>query len=68
MSAGLYVGFNPTPERIANGCRAIICKRCSKLTGHYPQQSAGHDVICLKCADDVPEIRRHLDQLAKERE
>ena len=66
--AGLYVAFNPTPERIAKGARVRMCERCGTLVGHWPQDSAGHEIICLKCADQIPAIRRHLDELAKARE
>jgi hypothetical protein len=66
-SAGLYVAFKPTPERIANGARINTCKRCGKLVGHYPRDSFGHEIICLTCANDIPKIRQHLDQLAKSR-
>lgn len=66
-SAGLYVGFAPIPERVAKGCKITMCKRCGKLTGHWPKDSHGHEIICLKCAQDVPQIRQHIDQLAKDR-
>jgi hypothetical protein len=66
-SAGLYVGFEPTSARIASGCHIRGCARCGKLTGHRPQDSVGHEVICLNCANDIPTLRRHIDQLAKER-
>jgi len=65
---GLYVAFEPTPERVARGARYGFCRRCGKIIGHWPQQSAGHEVICLNCAHDVPAIHRHLEQLAKSRE
>jgi hypothetical protein len=66
-SAGLYVAFKPTSERIASGARITTCKRCGKLVGHRPLDSVGHEIICLGCANDVPTIRRHLDELAKAR-
>jgi hypothetical protein len=64
---GLYVGFRLTPERIGKGAYATTCKRCSKFVGHYPVDSVGHDVICLSCADEIPAIRKHMDELAKAR-
>lgn len=66
-SNGLYVGFRPTPERMARGAYAATCKRCSEIVGHWPRESVGHEIICLKCANDIPAIRRHLDELAKTR-
>jgi hypothetical protein len=66
-SAGLYVAFNPTPERIASGAKITMCRRCGKLVGHRPLDSFGHEIICVKCANDIPTIRRHLDELAKAR-
>lgn len=65
-SLGLYVAFKPTAERIGR-CYVTMCSRCSELVGHWPQDSAGHEIICLKCANDIPQIRRHLDELAKSR-
>lgn len=64
---GLYVAFKPTKERIAKGCYLRPCARCGTLIGHWPQDSAGHEIICLNCANDIPQIRRHLDELAKAR-
>lgn len=64
---GLYVGFSPIQQRIQQGCKITMCKRCGKLTGHWPKDSAGHEIICLNCAYDVPQIRQHIDRLAKER-
>ena len=64
---GLYVAFKPTPERIKKGARITTCKRCGKLCGHWPQDSVGQEIVCLNCANDVPAIRRHLDELAKAR-
>ncbi len=66
-SAGLYVAFNPDRDRVARGCKITTCARCGKLVGHWPQHSLGHEIICLNCANDIPQIRRHIDQLAKER-
>lgn len=66
-SNGLYVGFNPTQERVTRGCKITMCKRCGELTGHWPRDSIGHEIVCLKCADQIPEIRRHIDQLSKQR-
>lgn len=66
-SAGLYVAFSPIPERIARGARITTCKRCSKLVGHWPRDSIGHEIICLTCANDIPAIRQHIDELAKAR-
>lgn len=65
--AGLYVAFKPTPERIAGGARITTCRRCTKLVGHRPLDSLGHEIVCLKCASEVPTIRRHIDELAKAR-
>ena len=64
---GLYVAFRPTPERVQQGARIATCRRCGKLVGHKPLDSAGHEIICLNCANDVPAIRKHIDQLAKAR-
>jgi hypothetical protein len=66
-SSGLYVAFKPTPERIAKGCYVTACARCKKLVGYWPWDSAGHEIICLSCANDIPAIRQHIDALAKER-
>jgi hypothetical protein len=66
-SAGLYVAFEPKLERVGRGARITMCKRCGRLVGHWPLDSVGHEIICLKCADDVPQIRRHIDELAKAR-
>jgi hypothetical protein len=66
-ASGLYVGFSPIPDRVAKGCKITMCKRCGKLTGHWPRDSIGHEIICLNCANDVPQIRQHIDRLAKER-
>lgn len=66
-TAGLYVAFRPTPERIASGARITTCKRCGKLVGHRPLDSMGHEIVCLSCANDISAIRRHLDELAKAR-
>lgn len=66
-TAGLYVAFKPTPERMAKGARVSTCWRCTNIVGHYPQDSTGHEIICLSCANDIPTIRRHLDELAKQR-
>jgi hypothetical protein len=65
--APLYVGFLPTKERIAKGARVTTCRRCPDFVCHYPVDSVGYDVICLKCANDVPAIRKHIDELAKTR-
>lgn len=65
--AGLYVAFKPTQERIQRGARVGTCRRCGKLVGHHPRDSAGHEIICLNCAYDVKAIRQHIDQLAKAR-
>lgn len=62
---GLYVAFEPKPERIATGARYGFCARCKKLVAHWPKDSAGYEIICLACAHDVPAIHQHLDQLAK---
>jgi hypothetical protein len=67
-TAGIYVAFEATPGRVEKGCRITTCNRCGKLAGHWPQQSAGHEIICLGCADQIPAIRQHIDQLARERE
>lgn len=64
-SNGLYVAFEPAPERIKKGARITPCKRCGKLVAHWPQDSAGYEIICLGCAHQVPAIHKHLDQLAK---
>jgi hypothetical protein len=66
-SAGLYVAFEPKPQRIAEGAKITMCKRCGKIVGHWPRDSIGHEIICLNCANDIPQIRRHLDELAKSR-
>lgn len=66
-SAGIYVAFEPKAERIKRGARYRMCERCGKLVGHWPQDSAGHEIICLHCANDIPAIRSHIDQLAKAR-
>jgi hypothetical protein len=66
-SAGLYVAFTPTPERIAQGARITTCHRCMKIVGHHPRDSFGHEIICLSCGNDIPAIRRHIDELAKAR-
>jgi hypothetical protein len=66
-SAGLYVAFRPTVERMARGARVTTCHRCPTVVGHYPRDSAGYEIVCLKCANDVPSIRRHIDELAKAR-
>ena len=66
-SAGLYVAFNPTDVRVKAGCKVALCQRCGKLCGHWPKDSIGHEIICLNCAQDVPAIRQHIDQLAKAR-
>jgi hypothetical protein len=65
---GLYVGFTPIEDRMKAGCKITTCARCGKLTGHWPRDSIGHEIVCLNCASDIPQIRRHIDQLAKERE
>ncbi len=66
-SAGLYVAFQPKPERISAGAKITTCKRCGRLVGHWPKDSIGHEIVCLSCANDVPAIRRHLDELNKAR-
>ena len=66
-ASGLYVAFRPTPERIGKGAKISTCKRCGKLVGHWPRDSIGHEIICLNCANDIPQIRRHIDELAKAR-
>jgi hypothetical protein len=66
-SNGLYVAFQPKPERVAKGAKITTCKRCGKLVGHWPRDSIGHEIICVGCANDIPTIRQHLDQLAKAR-
>lgn len=66
-SNGLYVGFRATPERIKQGAYVTICKRCPAVVGHWPLDSCGYEVICLKCAHAVPAIERHMEELAKER-
>lgn len=66
-ASGLYVAFKPMPERIKAGARITTCKRCSKLVGHWPRDSVGHEIVCLGCANTIPAIRRHLDELAKAR-
>jgi hypothetical protein len=66
-SSGLYLGFEPKAERIARGCYITTCRRCQKLIGHWPQDSAGHEIICVNCANEIPAIRRHLDELSKAR-
>jgi hypothetical protein len=63
----IYVGFSPIQQRVAKGCKITICKRCGKLTGHWPKDSIGSDVICLNCAYAIQPIREHVDRLAKER-
>lgn len=65
--AGLYVAFEPKPERIKAGAKFRMCERCGKLVGHWPKDSAGYEIICLSCANDVPAIRGRLDELAKAR-
>jgi hypothetical protein len=67
-SAGLYVAFRPTPERVASGAKITLCARCGALVGHRPADSVGHEIVCLNCANDVPAIRQHIDQLAKARD
>lgn len=66
-SQGLYVGFAPIKSRVEQGCKITMCKRCGKLTGHWPRDSIGYEIVCLSCANDVPQIRQRIDQLAKER-
>lgn len=66
-SAGVYVAFRPTRERTEKGAKIALCNRCGKLVGHHPRDSFGHEIICLRCADDIPAIRQRLDQLAKAR-
>lgn len=66
-SAGLYVAFEPREDRIAKGAKIGFCRRCGKLVGHWPKDSFGYEIVCLGCANDVPAIRRHIDQLAKAR-
>lgn len=66
-SAGLYVAFRPTPERITAGAKITTCKRCGRLVGHHPRDSLGYEIVCLNCANDVQQIRRHIDELAKAR-
>lgn len=66
-SAGLYVGFYPTQERIARGVKVKLCGRCKRIVGHWPKDSFGHEVICLSCGNDIPAIRARIDQLAKAR-
>lgn len=66
-SNGLYVAFEPKPERIAKGAKVSTCNRCGKLVGHWPRDSAGYEIVCLACASDVPAIRSRLDDLAKAR-
>ena len=64
----LYVGFRPTPERVAAGAKVTACARCSAWVGHKPQESVGTEIVCLKCANDVPAIREHMDAISKGRE
>ena len=67
-TSGVYVGFTPIQERIDRGCKITTCARCGKLTGHWPRDSIGHEIVCLNCASDIPQIRQRIDQLARERE
>lgn len=67
-TSGLYVAFAPNPDRVARGARYSVCNRCSTIVGHWPQDSAGHEIICLACANEIPAIRQHIDELAKARE
>jgi hypothetical protein len=64
---GLYVAFAPLQDRVKDGARITCCNRCGKLVGHWPRDSFGHEIVCLNCAADVPQIREHIDSLAKER-
>lgn len=66
-SAGLYVAFRATPERVEKGAKISTCNRCGELVGHYPKDSIGHEIVCLTCAIEVPQIRQHIDQIAKSR-
>lgn len=65
--AGIYVAFEARPDRISKGARAALCNRCGKLVAHHPLDSVGHELVCLNCANDIPQIREHIDRLAKER-
>lgn len=64
---GLYVAFRLTPDRMSRGAMLATCHRCTNIVGHYPLDSDGYEIVCLKCANDVPAIRRHIDEIAKER-
>ena len=64
---GLYVAFKPTNQRLERGAKVGVCARCPAIIAHFPRDSQGHEVICLKCANDIPQIARHLDRLAKAR-